>query len=65
MRSRRPDPSKARAKSHNPVNDAAILKAIAENPDVQLVLEIAMRARDAARNEPPIYIGMTTEIIAN
>jgi hypothetical protein len=44
--------------------DATVQKAMAENPEVRLVLEIALRASDAARNEPPIYIGMATEIIA-
>ncbi len=65
MRSRRSSPSKAKAPNRKPVNiDATIQKVISENPDVRLVLEIALRARAAALNEPPIYIGMTTEIIA-
>jgi len=65
MRSRRPKPSKVKAQNRKTMNvDATVQKAMAENPEVRLVLEIALRASDAARNEPPIYIGMATEIIA-
>lgn len=38
--------------------------AIATNPDVRLVLEMAARAREAESKEPPRSIGMSTEVAA-
>jgi hypothetical protein len=53
---------KAKPKLRAPA--AVIQKAIDENPEVRLVLEIAMRARDAESKEPPLDIGMATDIVA-
>ena len=44
--------------------ETLVQKQVEENTEVQLVLEIAMRARDAAAKEPPINIGMARDIIA-
>ncbi len=41
-----------------------IKKALNENPDVRLVLEVAARARDAEAKEPPREIGAATEVAA-
>ncbi len=42
-----------------------IQKVLAEHPDVKLVQEIAMRARNLEANEPPREIGMATDFVAN
>jgi hypothetical protein len=41
-----------------------IKKALDENPEILLVLEIAARARDAESKEPPRNIGTATDIVA-
>jgi hypothetical protein len=37
---------------------------LAANPDVRLVLEIALRAREVESKEPPRNIGVATDIVA-
>jgi hypothetical protein len=46
--------------------DAAevIRKALDENRDVRLILEIATRAREIESKEPPRHVGIATEIVA-
>lgn len=41
-----------------------IEKALKENPEVRLVLEIAARARDIESREPPRELGAATEVVA-
>lgn len=41
-----------------------IEKAVKENPDVRLVLDIAARARDTEARELPREIGAATEVVA-
>ena len=41
-----------------------ITSALKKNPDIQLVLDIAARARDAESRELPVSIGMATEIVS-
>ena len=41
-----------------------IQKGMDKNPDVQVVLEIAMRARNLESVEPPRSIGMATDVVA-
>ena len=38
--------------------------ALDDNPDVSLVLEIAVRARELESKEPPREIGTSTEVVA-
>jgi hypothetical protein len=39
-------------------------KALSENPDILVVLEIAARARETEAKEPPREIGVSTEVAA-
>jgi hypothetical protein len=41
-----------------------IKKAVNENPDVRLVLDVAARARDTEARELPQEIGASTEVVA-
>jgi hypothetical protein len=41
-----------------------VQEAIKTNPEIRLVLEIAMRAREAECKEAPLNIGLATEIVA-
>lgn len=41
-----------------------IEKALKENPDVRLVLDIAVRARETEAKELPREIGVSTEVVA-
>lgn len=41
-----------------------VQKAMNDNPEVQLVLEIANRARDAEARELPREVGAATEVVA-
>lgn len=47
----------------SPNPQSVIEKAMIDNPEVCLVLEIAMRARVAVSSEPPRHIGVATEVI--
>jgi hypothetical protein len=46
--------------------DAAkmIENALAKNPEIRMVLELASRARQIESKEPPRNIGMATETVA-
>ncbi len=44
--------------------EQVIENALDRNPEMQLVLEIAARAREAESKEPPRNIGMATETAA-
>lgn len=39
-----------------------VQKALRENPEIQMVLEIAARARQAEEQEPPRNIGVATDV---
>jgi len=39
-------------------------KQIAENPEIRMVLEIAMRARETEQTQPARVIGIATDIAA-
>lgn len=41
-----------------------IQKSLKENPEIQLVLELASRAHEMEAKELPRHIGMATEIVA-
>jgi hypothetical protein len=41
-----------------------IKKAMKENPDIRLVLEISARARDMESKELPREMGASTEVVA-
>jgi len=41
-----------------------VQKAIKANPDIQLVLDIAARAREAEARTPPAELRPTTEVVA-
>jgi hypothetical protein len=41
-----------------------IRDAIEKNPDIRLILEIAVRAREIESKEPPRNIGVATDIVA-
>jgi hypothetical protein len=41
-----------------------IQKALDENPEIRIVLDIAARARDTEAKEPPREIGASTEVAA-
>jgi hypothetical protein len=41
-----------------------VQKALRENPELRLVLEIAERARQVESKEPPISIGVGTDVAA-
>jgi hypothetical protein len=41
-----------------------IKKALNENPDIRLVLDVAARARDTEARELPREIGASTEVVA-
>ncbi len=41
-----------------------VQKALDENPEIQLVLEIALRAREVESREAPRNIGLASEITA-
>jgi hypothetical protein len=57
--------SKAQARNLASMDaQTAVRNWIEESPDVRLVQEIAMRARDVEAREPPCEMDMTTETIA-
>lgn len=41
-----------------------IQNEFSKNPEVRLVLEIALRAREVESKEPPVNIGTATEVVA-
>jgi hypothetical protein len=55
-----------KSRRKTPVMDASavIQRAIADNPEVRAVLEIALRARKVEAREPPRVIGMATDVVA-
>lgn len=55
--------SKPREKASMNV-ETIIQKGLAENPQIQLVLDIAQRARELEFREPPRNIGMATDVVA-
>jgi hypothetical protein len=44
--------------------ETVLLDGLQKNPEVQIVMEIAMRAREVEAREPPREMDMTTETIA-
>lgn len=47
------------------MNAAEVIeRAVKENPDVQLVLDLATRARETEARELPREIGVATEVVA-
>lgn len=44
--------------------EQTIKKALSENPEIRLILDIATRARDVQAQEPPREIGSSAEVIA-
>lgn len=52
-----------RALPASPGPESVLKKAMIDNPEVCLVLEIAMRARAAVSSEPPRHIGVATDVI--
>ena len=42
-----------------------VTKSLAQNPEIQLILEIAKRARDVQSSEPPRELDLTTSAIIN
>jgi hypothetical protein len=57
-------PSKARRKMQNSPVERLMDRALANHPDVALVREISLRARDLEAIEPPRSIGIATDIVA-
>jgi hypothetical protein len=41
-----------------------VTKALNDNPEIRLVLEIAARAREVESKEPPRHIGFATDTVA-
>jgi hypothetical protein len=52
-------------KTSIPVTSAEKLQEqIAKNPDIRVVLEIAMRARETEASQPARVIGIATDVVA-
>ena len=43
----------------------ALAAGLKQNPEIQLVLDIARRAREVQLAEPPRELGMATDVIVN
>ena len=44
--------------------ETVLMEGLQANPEVQIVMEIAMRAREVEAREPPRDMDMTTETVA-
>ena len=65
MTSRKPKAPETQTGKRAPTDVATVVRNwIDENPDVRLVLEIAMRAHAVEFTEPPRNLGMATDIVA-
>lgn len=65
MAKRKGQASAVQTRSATPVTvETVLLDGLQANPEVKIVMEIAMRAREVEAREPPRDIDMATETVA-